>query len=57
MIKQLGECKKCKLHNGMEGTFVMCGRTKQFTVMVRSEVSHDIPGIDNGTIVIECDFV
>jgi hypothetical protein len=47
--KLLEDCKKCKLHDGMEGTFVKCGRVKQFTVMVPTA------GEDSDRHVLDCE--
>ncbi len=55
-VKTLEDCQsnKCKVYRGMEGTFVRCGRIKQFTVMVPSMPSNDNKGFKNGVVVVNC---
>jgi hypothetical protein len=33
-IKTLQNCMECKLNRGQEDTFVCCGRTKQYIILV-----------------------
>ena len=54
MYKKLTDCNQCQDHRGMEGTFVRCGRLKEYTTMAPSMPANDIKGFTNGELVIDC---
>jgi hypothetical protein len=54
MYKHLDDCKKCKNHKGMIGSFVKCGYNKEFTAMCPSMPAFYVDDFKNGTPVVNC---
>lgn len=50
----LENCKKCKCHREIKESYVLCGRVKNFSVVIPIVPSNHNNGFKNGDLVVDC---